>query len=93
MLDYGPINRTVQTRFGQQAISVHAMVLGFPAEIREAKRREPRMNIFRLRSCSVLARLRGPIGMDIGTGKSGTGLSPVCRTVLLGRIIDTLTGA
>lgn len=66
----------------------------FPAEIREAKRREPRMNIFRLyaRVLSLLGS-EGPLAWILALANLALASAQFAEPVLLGRIIDTLTGA
>jgi len=66
----------------------------FPAEIGEAKRREPRMNILRLYS-RVLSLLgsEGPLAWILALANLALASAQFAEPVLLGRIIDTLTGA
>jgi ATP-binding cassette subfamily B protein len=66
----------------------------FPAEIREAKRREPRMNILRLyaRVLSLLGS-EGPLAWILALANLALASAQFAEPVLLGRIIDTLTGA
>ena len=66
----------------------------FLAEIGKAKRREPRMNILRLyaRVLSLLGS-EGPLAWILALANLALASAQFAEPVLLGRIIDTLTGA